>query len=115
MSRREIAERILSGGYPVPAPMKSGRGRVRWFESYRATYQVTTVRPYYRNVGKRLVKRPKLYFSDAGLATHLTASEDWDLLERQGRAGASGLPQPLHAEGGGTSGSILEIRSGRSR
>lgn len=52
------------------------------------TYQVTLVQPYFANIGKRLVKTPKLYFNDTGLAAHLTVSEDWDVLERQGRAGA---------------------------
>jgi uncharacterized protein len=52
------------------------------------TYQVTLMQPYFVNIGKRLVKTPKLYFNDTGMAAHLMVNEDWDVLERQGRAGA---------------------------
>lgn len=52
------------------------------------TYQAATVRPYFANVGKRLVKTPKLYFNDTGMAAHLMVAGDWATLERQGRAGA---------------------------
>ncbi|MHC5054798.1 MAG: ATP-binding protein [Planctomycetota bacterium] len=52
------------------------------------TFQAWTVRPYYANIRKRLVKTPKLYFSDTGLAAHLMAAEDWDTLQAQNRAGS---------------------------
>jgi predicted AAA+ superfamily ATPase len=43
----------------------------RWFGVLEATYLVDLVTPWFRNVGKRLVKAPKLHFGDAGLAAHL--------------------------------------------
>lgn len=60
----------------------------RYLGLMETTYQVFTVRPYFVNIKKRLVKTPKLYFSDTGMAAHLTVSEDWETLEAQGRAGA---------------------------
>ena len=32
---------------------------------------ILRIPPYYRNAGKRLVKTPKIYFADSGLACHL--------------------------------------------
>lgn len=52
------------------------------------TYQIFTLQPYFTNVGKRVVKTPKLYAADTGMACHLTAADSWDVLERQGRVGA---------------------------
>ena len=37
-----------------------------WLSVLEASYQVMIVRPYHANVGKRLVKTPKVYFSDVG-------------------------------------------------
>lgn len=42
-----------------------------WLHLLEATYQVFLLRPYYRNLGKRQIKTPKLYFRDTGLACHL--------------------------------------------
>jgi hypothetical protein len=36
--------------------------------------------PYYKNLGKRLVKSPKLYFNDTGLASYLLGLNDRDTL-----------------------------------
>jgi len=37
-----------------------------WVSVLVATYQILLLRPYFVNVGKRLVKTPKLYFTDTG-------------------------------------------------
>ena len=42
-----------------------------WVNLLQASYILFTLPPYFRNVGKRLVKSPKLYFHDVGLAAHL--------------------------------------------
>ena len=42
-----------------------------WLSVLEASYVIYTLRPYYRNVGKRLVKSPKIYFTDVGLAAYL--------------------------------------------
>ncbi|MBI4051235.1 MAG: ATP-binding protein [Elusimicrobia bacterium] len=43
----------------------------RWLSILEAGYQVYLLYPYYRNLGKRIVKSPKLYFTDTGLASYL--------------------------------------------
>lgn len=43
----------------------------RWLSLLETGYQVLLVYPYYQNIGKRLVKRPKIYFTDTGLASYL--------------------------------------------
>ena len=42
-----------------------------WLTVLEASYIVFLLRPHHRNFGKRLVKQPKLYFYDTGLAAHL--------------------------------------------
>ncbi len=60
----------------------------RYMNLLEVTYQLFLVRPYFANIGKRLVKTPKLYLGDTGMACHLAVAETWPVLERQGRAGA---------------------------
>lgn len=43
----------------------------RWISILETGYQIYLLYPYYRNLGKRLVKSPKLYFNDTGLASYL--------------------------------------------
>jgi len=42
-----------------------------WLSILEATYVIFLLRPYHTNAGKRLVKSPKLYFYDTGLAALL--------------------------------------------
>lgn len=62
-----------------------------WLSVLEATYQVTVLRPYFANVGKRLVKTPKVYFTDVGTLCYLT-----------------GLKDPAHAASGPMGAAILE-------
>ncbi|MEW6419685.1 MAG: ATP-binding protein [Nitrospirota bacterium] len=59
----------------------------RYIDLLEVTYQIYFLRPYFVNIGKRLIKMPKLYFGDTGMACHLSAAEDWKTLERQNRVG----------------------------
>ncbi|MCK5132793.1 MAG: ATP-binding protein [Candidatus Sabulitectum sp.] len=43
----------------------------QWISILEASYIVFLLRPHHRNFNKRLVKMPKLYFYDTGLATYL--------------------------------------------
>lgn len=43
----------------------------RYFSLLELTYLVQRVLPWHGNLGKRLIKTPKLYFADTGLASHL--------------------------------------------
>jgi predicted AAA+ superfamily ATPase len=62
-----------------------------WLSVLEATYQVVVLRPYFANVGKRLVKTPKVYFTDVGTLCYLT-----------------GLKDPGHAASGPMGGPIME-------
>ncbi|MBN1587025.1 MAG: ATP-binding protein [Candidatus Omnitrophica bacterium] len=42
-----------------------------WVSILEASHQVTLVQPYYRNKGKRIIKSPKIYFSDTGFVCYL--------------------------------------------
>jgi predicted AAA+ superfamily ATPase len=62
-----------------------------WLSVLEATHQVFILRPYHENVGKRLVKTPKVYFTDTGLLAHIV-----------------GLRDPEHARLGPMRGSLME-------
>jgi len=62
-----------------------------WLSVLEATYQVIVLRPYFSNVGKRLVKTPKVYFTDVGTLCYLM-----------------GLRDPQHAASGPMGGAIME-------
>ena len=62
-----------------------------WLSVLEATYQVIVLRPYFANVGKRLVKTPKVYFTDVGTLCYL-----------------AGLKDPEHAASGPMGGAIME-------
>ncbi|MBI4902305.1 MAG: ATP-binding protein [Acidobacteria bacterium] len=62
-----------------------------WLSVLEATYQVIVLRPYHANVGKRLVKTPKVYFTDTGMLCYL-----------------AGLKAPDHAAAGPLGGPIFE-------
>jgi len=62
-----------------------------WLSVLEATYQVIVLRPYFANVGKPLVKAPKVYFTDVATLCYL-----------------AGLKDPEHAASGPMGGAILE-------
>ncbi len=62
-----------------------------WLAILEASFQVFLLRPYYVNLGKRLVKSPKVYFTDTGLLCYLV-----------------GLRDAGHASAGPMSGALME-------
>ncbi|MBU4385576.1 MAG: ATP-binding protein, partial [Actinobacteria bacterium] len=62
-----------------------------WLSVLEASYQIIVLRPYFANIGKRLVKTPKVYFMDTGTLCYLT-----------------GLKDPEHAASGPLGGAIME-------
>ena len=62
-----------------------------WLSVLEASYQVVVVRPWFANTGKRLVKTPKVYFTDTGTLCFLT-----------------GLRDPRHAAEGPLGGALFE-------
>jgi len=53
-----------------------------WLNILEITAQIVLVPPYFENFGKRLVKSPKVYFVDSGLACHLLGMESAAMLEK---------------------------------
>jgi len=62
-----------------------------WLSVLETSYQIIVLRPFFANVGKRLVKTPKVYFTDLGTLCYLT-----------------GLKDPEHAASGPMGGAIME-------
>lgn len=59
-----------------------------WISVLQASYLITLLPPYYENIPKRLVKTPKLYFNDPGLACYLLDIETPQQLDRDKMRGA---------------------------
>ena len=59
-----------------------------WLSILQASYLVTLLPPYFENIPKRLVKSPKLYFNDPGLACFMLDIESPRQLERDKMRGA---------------------------
>ena len=47
-----------------------------WISILEASFQIFILRPYYANIGKRLIKAPKVYFVDTGLLCYLVGLRD---------------------------------------
>ena len=61
----------------------------QWLTILESSYLVFQIRPFHANLRKRLVKSPKLYFHDVGLASHLVG------IEHAGQIGTHPLRGPL--------------------
>lgn len=59
-----------------------------WLSVLESSYIVTLLQPHHRNFGKRLVKSPKLYFCDVGLAAWLLGIRDAATLDTHAARGA---------------------------
>jgi len=53
-----------------------------WLQILEATGEIIVVPPYFENVGKRLIKSPKIYWQDSGLACYLLGIRSPSELER---------------------------------
>ncbi len=53
-----------------------------WLSLLEASYIIFLLQPYHRNISKRLVKSPKLYFYDVGLAAFLLGIENEKQISR---------------------------------
>ncbi len=53
-----------------------------WLSVLEASFVITRLQPYFENFGKRLIKSPKLYFTDVGLACYLLGIENSVQIER---------------------------------
>jgi hypothetical protein len=142
LSRAELFENVLVGGYPVAVARQTAARRAAWFDSYvmatlqrdirdlaniadltavpqllsvvaaraggllnfadlsrtvalpqttlkryfallEATFLVQLLRPWSRNLGKRVIQTPKVYLNDSGLLAHLLGATA-DRIEKDG-------------------------------
>ncbi|WP_428054438.1 ATP-binding protein [Candidatus Avelusimicrobium stercoris] len=59
-----------------------------WLSILESSRIIYLLKPYFKNVGKRLIKTPKVYFTDTGLVAHLLRYKDADTLLKGPVAGA---------------------------
>ena len=59
-----------------------------WLSILISSGIVFLLQPYYNNVNKRLVKTPKVYFSDTGLCSYLTGWTSAEVLEKGAMSGS---------------------------
>ncbi len=52
-----------------------------WISLLETSYIIYRLKPYYKNFGKRIIKNPKLYFYDTGLAASLIGLNDSQQIE----------------------------------
>jgi predicted AAA+ superfamily ATPase len=78
LNRTELAASL---GVSVPTVSQ-------WLSILEVTAQIILVPPFFESFGKRLVKSPKLYFVDSGLACHLLGLESERELSRSPFLGA---------------------------
>jgi len=60
----------------------------QWLSVLETTLQIALVPPFYENLGKRLIKSPKVYWLDSGLVCHLLGIETLGELQRSPFRGA---------------------------
>lgn len=60
----------------------SGKTIKHWLSILEASFLVFRLPPYFENFGKRVVKSPKLYFTDVGLAAYLLDIENTTQMNR---------------------------------
>lgn len=59
-----------------------------WLSILETSYIVFLLKPYYANLGKRLIKAPKLYFYDTGLASWLLGIKSAEQIKAHSSRGA---------------------------
>lgn len=60
-----------------------------WLSILEASQIIYLLRPYHRNLGSRIVKSPKVYFTDLGLVAYLTGQKGRESLMRGPQAGSN--------------------------
>lgn len=59
-----------------------------WLSILESSFVIFRLQPYFENFNKRIVKSPKLYFVEIGLATHLLGIEEIEQVRRDPLRGA---------------------------
>lgn len=58
-----------------------------WLSVLQESYVIYLLQPYYNNIGKRLLKSPKLYFYDTGLLASLIGIKETEDFEKSDKKG----------------------------
>ncbi len=59
----------------------------RYLDLLEIGYQIRTLTPYAATMGKRLVKMPKIFARDSGMAAHILRADTWESARETGSAG----------------------------
>lgn len=59
-----------------------------WISLLERSQIIFLLQPYYKNLGKRIVKSPKLYFLDTGLVSYLSGNSNKEIIQNGPMAGA---------------------------
>ena len=68
---REFNASVLSAEVGVSVPTIN-----EWLSVLEASYVLFRLPPFYKNIGKRLIKTPKIYFYDTGMVCYLNGIEN---------------------------------------
>ncbi len=60
----------------------------KWVSVLEISFIIFLLPPYYNNLGKRIIKSPKIYFYDSGLLAYLTGVRDQESFEKGPMGGA---------------------------
>lgn len=75
---------MLSQSLGVTHPTTS-----RYLDILEGGFLIRRLEPYFVNLGKRLIKSPKIYFRDSGLLHYLSSVSNYDILQGHPIVGAS--------------------------
>ncbi|NQY81052.1 MAG: ATP-binding protein [Candidatus Caenarcaniphilales bacterium] len=59
-----------------------------WINLLERSQIIFLIQPYYNNLGKRIVKSPKLYFLDTGLVSYLSGNSNQEIIQNGPMGGA---------------------------
>jgi predicted AAA+ superfamily ATPase len=59
-----------------------------WVSLLERSQIIFLIQPYYKNLGKRIVKSPKLYFLDTGLVSYLSGNSNKEIIQNGPMSGA---------------------------
>ncbi len=53
-----------------------------WISILKASFIIFELHPFFENINKRVIKSPKIYFTDTGLVAHLLGIETENQVKR---------------------------------
>ena len=53
-----------------------------WINILEASYLIVRLQPYFENFGKRIIKTPKIYYTEVGVASYLLGMEETSQIQR---------------------------------